>query len=316
METRANHVLVGAFTLVTLLAGALFALWLGRLRLAHEWAEYDVVFGEPVTGLMVGSPVQHSGLLVGEVRKLSLDPSDFGRVVARVRVAASSPVKVDTRARLAFTGLTGVAVVQLLGGTPAAPSRLPAPGQKVATVVAEPSAMQNLLASGEAVLSSAQQVLSRLRVALNSQNLDRIAGTLDHVERLTRGVARHDGDIGETLEAVAVASRSLHGLLARTQHLVVRLEGVASSSERVLDVDVRRTLESATRLADSASRILDENRAAIASFSGHDLGQVGPALRDLREAVRALRDVSDQLKDDPQSLLRGQKERPRERVAR
>jgi phospholipid/cholesterol/gamma-HCH transport system substrate-binding protein len=121
METRASHVLIGAFTLAIFALAFLFVLWIGKLRLAREWDYYDVLFEEAVSGLTVGGAVQYQGIQVGEVRRLSLDPTDPNKVIARVRVAGGTPVKTDTKAKLAITGLTGVSVIQLSGGTRTAP---------------------------------------------------------------------------------------------------------------------------------------------------------------------------------------------------
>ncbi|MGH8115604.1 MAG: MlaD family protein, partial [Rhodanobacteraceae bacterium] len=59
METRAHHVLIGAFTLVVVVLGLLFALWLGKASLSRQHHYYDIVFTEAVTGLSKGSPVQY-----------------------------------------------------------------------------------------------------------------------------------------------------------------------------------------------------------------------------------------------------------------
>ena len=110
METRANHVLIGAFTLGVCIFAVLFALWMAKYTSEKAFAEYDVVFQEAVTGLSTGSQVLYSGISVGEVRGLSLMRDDPRKVVARIRLAADTPVKTDTRAKLTMTGLTGVAV--------------------------------------------------------------------------------------------------------------------------------------------------------------------------------------------------------------
>ncbi|MCM2356235.1 MAG: MlaD family protein, partial [Arenimonas sp.] len=108
METRANHVLIGAFTLAVCLFAVLFALWIAKYTTEKAYGEYDVVFQEAVTGLSTGSQVLYSGISVGAVRKLSLMKDDPRKVVARIRLSADTPVKTDTRAKLTMTGLTGV----------------------------------------------------------------------------------------------------------------------------------------------------------------------------------------------------------------
>src|SRR5579859_895805 len=125
METRASYVLIGAFTLCVFVAAFVFVLWIGKVSLDREWSYYDVVFKEAVTGLSIGGAVQYNGIQVGEVRKLSLDPDDPREVIAHVRLNGDTPVKTDTHARLTLLGLTGVTVIQLSGGSPAAARLLP-----------------------------------------------------------------------------------------------------------------------------------------------------------------------------------------------
>lgn len=50
METRAHHVLIGLFTLLVVVAGLLFGVWLAKSHADREWHYYDVVFNEAVTG--------------------------------------------------------------------------------------------------------------------------------------------------------------------------------------------------------------------------------------------------------------------------
>ena len=50
----------------------------------------------PVSGLSKGSSVQYNGIKVGDVIELRLDDKDPRRVLARIRLAANTPVKVDT----------------------------------------------------------------------------------------------------------------------------------------------------------------------------------------------------------------------------
>ena len=73
METRANYVLIGTFTLVTTVLLLLFALWASNFSAERNWREYMVVFTEPVTGLTEGGSVQYNGLAVGTVESLNLE---------------------------------------------------------------------------------------------------------------------------------------------------------------------------------------------------------------------------------------------------
>ena len=125
METKANYVLIGAFTILVTLFLLLFALWAAKYSSDRSWNEYQVVFREPVTGLTEGSSVQYNGIAVGTVDNLMLAPDDPRQVIARLRLQATTPVKVDTRAKLSITSLTGPPIIQLTGGSPGAAALLP-----------------------------------------------------------------------------------------------------------------------------------------------------------------------------------------------
>ena len=121
METKANYVLIGAFTILTAVLLLLFGLWAAKYSSERSWTEYAVVFNEPVTGLTEGSSVQYNGISVGTVESLRLAPDDPRQVLARLKLQADTPVKVDTKAKMSITGLTGSPFIQLTGGSPRAP---------------------------------------------------------------------------------------------------------------------------------------------------------------------------------------------------
>ncbi|RYD29536.1 MAG: MCE family protein, partial [Sphingomonadales bacterium] len=71
METRANHVWVGAVTLVLLAMLAAFIIWLARLGQGDQ-NEYDIFFKQSVSGLAKGSQVNFAGVPVGQVSDIVL----------------------------------------------------------------------------------------------------------------------------------------------------------------------------------------------------------------------------------------------------
>ena len=115
METRANYVLIGAFVLSSIALALLFVLWLSQTQRSYD--EYDVIFRERVSGLSVGAAVRFNGIQKGEVQELNIDPDDPQVVIARIRVDDDTPVKTDTKAELELVGFTGLAIIQLVGGT-------------------------------------------------------------------------------------------------------------------------------------------------------------------------------------------------------
>ena len=318
METRASHVLIGAFAFATLILGFLFVLWLGKLSLDREWEYYDIVFTEAVTGLTVGGAVQYNGIQIGEVRKLSLDPKDPARVIAHARVAGDTPVKVDTRAKLALTGLTGVAVIQLSGGTANAAPLQRRPGQAYPTIVADTSALQKLITSSEDIITSLNDVVLRVSSLLGQENLDKIDATLDHIEQITSEVSGKRTDIGALITNLRDASEGIEATLQRADAMITRMEAATGKAEALMGGEARealdsarQSLDSARRFTDSAYTLVEQNRDAFANFSNQGLAQAGPVLAELRATLRKLQAIADRLEADPTGYVLGQ-DQPKE----
>ena len=120
METRAHHVLIGLFSVIVIGAALLFGLWLAKSGSEGKFNYYDIVFNEAVSGLprAAGAVQRDQGRRRGLPPPRSEGPA---QVWARIRVVASAPIKQDTTAKLALTGITGTSIIQLSSGTPASP---------------------------------------------------------------------------------------------------------------------------------------------------------------------------------------------------
>jgi len=322
METRANHVLIGAFTVAIVALGFAFVLWLGASRSDRDRKVYDVIFREAVSGLSAGGLVQYNGITVGQVHKLFLDPDDPRRVVARIRVDDATPVKTDTAAKLAFAGLTGVAFIQLTAGKPSSRPLRKRADQDYPEIIADTSALQSLLSSSEDIVTSVNDMLVRLSLLLNEENLAKLAATIDHIESVTSVFAENRTSMGETLANLGESTTALKRTLAETERMVARLERASATMEDLLDdearallVSARESIDSAKRLADSTYGVVEENRQAISTFSNQGLAQLGPTLVELRSTLRTLAELSDDIRDNPREFLLGQ-DQPKEYPAK
>ena len=66
METRANFVLIGAFTLAVIAAAFGFVLWFQSLHATKARSPLRVIFEGPAAGLRNGGSVNFNGIRVGE----------------------------------------------------------------------------------------------------------------------------------------------------------------------------------------------------------------------------------------------------------
>jgi phospholipid/cholesterol/gamma-HCH transport system substrate-binding protein len=311
METRANHVLIGLFTLAVALGAVLFALWAAKYSAEKEWNEYDVVFNEAVTGLSNGGIVQYNGINVGEVRKLSLDKRDPNKVVAHIRVESGTPVKVDTKAQLAFVGLTGVTQIQLSGGMVASPPLTAKPGEKYPTIYAQESSIGKLLSSTEDITATAADVLLRLNRVLSDENVRHINETLDHLDAVTGAVADQKGDLRELLKNARTASEKLDSTLAHTDSAVSNLDQKLLAQLPALVAKLDKSLDHIESLSRNADTLIGNNSDSLSNFSSQGLTQVGPALNELRGLLRDLDRISARLESNPAGFVLG-KSKPKE----
>lgn len=298
METKANYVLIGAFTLVTAIFLLMFGLWAAKYSSDKSWREYDVVFNEPVTGLTEGSSVQYNGIAVGTVEDLKLAPKDPRRVIARLKLEADTPVKVDTRAKMSQAGLTGSPFIQLTGGSPTAAMLRPRDRDDVPVILTEPSALQN-------IADTANRLVERLDEVLSEENVDRIASTLEHLESMTGAVADQREDLRALIINARQASEQLTTTLQTTNGAVEDLDRELVQKLPPLMRRLESTLAKLDSAAGGADAIVNENRAAISSFTHDGLAQLGPTLGELRGLIRDLRVVTDRLEGGPAGYLLG-----------
>ena len=158
METRANYVLIGVFTLAVILGAFGFVWWFQRAGDAGSRATYEVVFDGSVSGLRAGSAVNFNGVRVGEVYDIQLDVNDPRRVFVQIGVASHIPVRADTKAGLETQGLTGIAAVALTGGKLDAPPIVAESG-KLPRITAETTQMQDLMQAAKTVMSRVDKML-------------------------------------------------------------------------------------------------------------------------------------------------------------
>jgi phospholipid/cholesterol/gamma-HCH transport system substrate-binding protein len=296
METKANYVLIGAFTILVAVFGLLFALWAAKYSADKSFQEYYVIFNEPVTGLTEGGSVQYNGISVGTIEELSLNPRDPRQVRARLKLEASAPVKVDTKAKLSQAGITGSPFIQLTGGSPNAPRLVSNDTDTIPVILAEPSALQN-------IADTANKLVARLDKLMSEENIKHIDNTLTNLDNITAalGDASQKEDLRELVRNARVASEQLNATLKSANGTFANIDRELPALLRKLDATLNR-LDSA---AGGADAILNENRAAIQSFANDGLGQLGPTLGELRALVRDLRRVTDRLDGSPARFLLG-----------
>jgi phospholipid/cholesterol/gamma-HCH transport system substrate-binding protein len=195
METTARYVIVGFFTVVSVLAGFLFVHWLKNSGGAGQ-ALYWIRFEQPVIGVRPGVSVLFNGLRVGEVRQVALSAADPREVRTLVAIDPATPVRADTIVTIDSQGLMGSAVVSLIGGSPGAEIRREADAPP--TLVASAQAGQSLTQAAKATLKKIDDVVSDNSEALHS--------AIDNIKTFSAALARNSDRVDDILAGLAKLS--------------------------------------------------------------------------------------------------------------
>ncbi|HEX8595161.1 MAG TPA: MlaD family protein [Pseudomonas sp.] len=303
METRAHHVLIGLFTVLVVAAALLFGLWLAKSSVDSAFKDYEVVFNEAVTGLSQGSAVQYSGIKIGDVIQLRLDPKDPRRVLAQIRVTGETPIKQDTQAKLALTGITGTSIIQLSGGTPQSPELVGHDG-KLPIIMASPSPISRLLNDSSDLMSGVNQLLQNANLMFSAENVKSLSLTLDHLEQTTGAIADQRDDIRQTLKQLAQVGKQASATLEQTTALMRSANGMLNNDGKQIFNSAEQAMKSLQQSSATINRLLNGNQQSLDSGM-QGLGELGPAVRELRDTMGSLRAISRRLEANPSGYLLG-----------
>lgn len=305
METRANYILIGLFTLIVtaLLIG--FGLWAAKFASESSWSEYDVVFSEAVTGLGIGGTVQYNGITVGEVRKLDIDPTNPTKVLVRIRIKATTPIKVDTQAKLAFVGLTGITQIQLKSFNAKSIDLKPNESNPIPRIIAKESALSKLFNSTDDISTTATNVMLRLNETFSDENIKNLSKTLDNLEKISSSISNEREDIGLIIRDARAAITKLDATLKSADSIAAKLDqGVVNDLPALIE-KVNAALVQYEALGKNANSLIESNNDAINNFSQQGLAQVGPAIVELRTLLKQLSRVAAELEQKPNALITG-----------
>ncbi|MFZ3035619.1 MAG: MlaD family protein [Parvibaculum sp.] len=297
MEIKSNNVLIGIATLVALLGIFLFSLWLSRVQLDRQYAYYKIVFQGSVSGLSKSGQVQFNGLPVGRVMDLSLAENDPSKVIAMIQVDARTPVKEDSIAQLEASGITGVAVIQLTGGSPGSKLLREVSKDSYPLIRGTPSTLQELAETAPKTLQNANRLISELSKVVQA-NQDSITHTLVNIDKLSTALAGSSDQMAQAIKDLSETSRHLNKMSRSADDLV-------QNDARAFINDANRTSQSYRQLADDLDDLIKTNGPAINRLANDGLDQLPQLIREMRSLVTSLDRMAARAQDDPARYIIG-----------
>lgn len=319
MEDKLNPTLVGAFVL--LLGTGLIAavLWLSAgVGGGKPMVAYQSIVNESVAGLNLDAPVKYLGVDVGKVRGIAIDPANPRQVRLDLLIERGTPVRQDSEAVLKSQGLTGIAYVELGGGSAAAPLLEPGPDGAPPLIRSKPSLSARLENVVGTALASLDRTTANLNALFDADNRAAFKSTLADVSALAHTLAEQRGQVanittdiaatarhaaqasaklGPALDAAAPALAQIGPALERVGPALAKVEAAAASIDRMAQ-DAGRASQRAGQAADAAA-------GAVQELGSDTLPSLATLLAELRPLVGSLRQLSEELRSQPSSLLLG-----------
>lgn len=301
METRSNHVLVGAVTLLLLAAVMVTAFWFSRIGDGQDM-QYDIFFKQSVNGLAKGSSVNYSGVPSGQVEKIELWKRDPGFVKVRITVKEGTPVLQGTTATISGVGFTGVSEIVLDGAVKGAPpitcpeeNPMSACPDGVPVIPTKPGALGELLNTAPQLLERISTLTERLTELLSDKNQRSIAGILANVERVSASLADRSPEIAATMAEARIAVQRTGIAAEQIGKLAATTDSLLTDEGKPLMADLRKSVQSASRSIDTLDKTIAQAQPGVSAFSNQTMPEVNRLVRDLREMSRAFRGVAEKL---------------------
>lgn len=299
MEREANYAAVGAFVLLVIAMAGLFVYWYSDAREHRNFTRYEVYFDGSVSGLTQGAPVRYLGVNVGRVVSMYIDHRNAGRVQVIVDIDSATPVSEQSVAELSQQGVTGVLFIDLLRN--AGNKRLLAavPSDRYPVIRSDKSNIDLLLAGLPEMVGRASDVLGRVQLLLDADNLKAINHAFANLDATT-------GNLPDTIKDLRALIADLHETSVQFRDTAASVRGVTDAAGPQLRDAVSHIAAVTGQLSDATANLdqmIRENRGDVRAFTRESLPQVERLLGDSRAAIAEVRELAHSLHENPSQLL-------------
>ena len=320
-NSRSEEVKVGAVVVVAAVLFLAVLASVGGVNLFRKpRAAYTTSF-KFSGGLEPGAFVRFGGLKVGVVQSTEIDPQDSTRVRMKLAVNLGTPIHADSRAKISALGFLGENYLEISPGTRNAP--LLKPGSEIsAEEIAQITDIFNNVNTATAnantlithlderlvvIAGKADELLSNFNAVVNAENRKRIDSMLANIDGI---LAEDRGPLAKSLGNIEAASGKLgpamenaNQTLAQTKTLATNLNATVEENRREIRevlTNLRTSLIEVRQLMGDMQSLLENNRSNL-----------DESLENIRTSSQNLKEFTDQVKRQPGSLIRLNKQKDR-----
>ena len=297
MEKKINYAMVGLFIIILGAAWLAISLWLALGDFATQYTTYRVYIDESVSGLYLDAPVKYRGVEIGKVRNIDLNPDVPGQVRLRLDIKSGVPIKEDTIAVLTVQGLTGIAFVDLMGGSLESPP-LKAKGEEPYPVIQSgPSFFTRLDTQGTEVITNLNILFDNLAELMETGGKESLRDILQNASEITGTIVRRQEELEQGIVSAAALLENMAAASRRLDALLAQMDTTARSFDHMAN--------RAAAASDSINDYVLSSGTGVQQFSRQTLPEFGALISELRRLADTLQAVGRKLEDDPRVLLYG-----------
>lgn len=300
METKVNYAAVGLFVLVLGAAFVAGVLWLtsgGSFQRKYDF--YLALVDESVSGLNLNAPVKYRGVDVGKVRDIALDRDNPEQVRLTFAIERGTPIKEDTEAVLKTQGLTGIAHVELSGGSKDSPPLRAAADEEYPVIRTKSSLaarLENILTT---VLANLDRTSANVSAILSEENQLAFKSALADLSTVARTFAARK----DTIDAgIASAARTFDNGARVAAQLGPVIDRVGRSADAV-----EVMAQEAARASASAGKTIDALGPDVKRFTAQTLPELEHLLGEVSVLTASVRRLSEHIERSPGGLLFGRR---------
>ncbi|MBN2417241.1 MCE family protein [bacterium] len=316
MISRSHKIRLGIFFAISLISFVVMIAVIVVPTLLENKDKYYVGYRNiSLTGLQVGSSVKYHGLSVGHISDISIDPDDIQRVIVELSIDKGIPIKTDTRADITALGITGLKVIELLGGSNETEALVPGsfiqPGGSITEMIT---------GKAEVIAEKVEMTLNNLAELTSEINRKKIVRVLDttaeSMHEMSEILKANKSSFGRTMENSERVTADLAMLLATTDSVMADIARIAGSDS------LMQALANITEITESLKKaelvgLVKELNVALKHTSSvlkevdisimESRAELGMTVESLKESVEYLNQFVRMISEDPSVLVRGTK---------
>jgi phospholipid/cholesterol/gamma-HCH transport system substrate-binding protein len=292
MNNKVNYTLVGFLVFVGILLVLGFSYWLLKPTDDEKTQEYKIYFNESVFGLNLDAPVKYRGISVGKVTKLRINPTNSEQVEVLVTIQSTTPIKVDTTAKLTAQGITGLSYINLSEGSHNSVALVVQDGEEYPVIHSVPSFFEDFEKSLGDVSTELSSTLTQTNKLLSDNNQKQIAKVIARTASVMEKFDRLLDD--KTIINLQESAKNLNSITLKVDKVVPNIDHFVDKSiewEKSMDHSFASIMDSYVGITES----MDEIKRAIADGEFNFKDITADVMPTLNNTLLEMQDMMQEL---------------------